>query len=63
MTDEQKAEIDGMSHVALARLWRFGASDDPLLTGKAGSRVKQRLFEEFDGIPVRISKMIGWDAS
>ena len=60
MTEEQRTQIDQMSHVELARLWRHGRSDNPLLQKEAGCRVRDRLFTELGGFTPAVSKAIGW---
>jgi len=53
-------KIKNMSHLELARLWRFGKSGDPRLQGENGDLVKTRLFNEYGGFTPEISKEIGW---
>lgn len=60
MTEDQRNQIDAMTHMELARLWRHGRSEDPLLQGDAGLHVKHRLFTELGGFTVEVSKAIGW---
>ena len=69
MTEEQKKqidiaryqkEIDGMSHEALCRYWRFAKCPDPLLQGEVGEYFKHRLFNHFGGFTPEISKKLGW---
>jgi hypothetical protein len=55
-----KAEIDAMSHIELARRWRFASMDDPIFQGEAGEYYKKRLFDDLGGITPEISKAIGW---
>lgn len=55
-----KAEIDKMSHEELARLWRFGKSEDKKLQGEAGEYTRDRLFKHFGGFNPTLSKRIGW---
>ena len=52
-------EIENASHVQLARWWRhlpLGSYPE----GKAGKRLKERLWDEKGGITPAISKRIGW---
>lgn len=60
MTDEQKAKIDSMSRLELARMWRFAPIGDPLLAGEAGDYFAKR-FNNLGGMNSQISKQIGWD--
>lgn len=59
MKPEQKAEIDAMSHLELARKWRHAPPGDPLFRGPAGIYFKQVL-DAKGGITPAISKAIGW---
>lgn len=60
MTEEQKEQIDAMSHRALCSLWRFGEPENLFLQGEAGEYVKHRLFTELGGFTPAVSKSIGW---
>lgn len=59
MTPEQKARIDSMSRIAMARMWRFAAVGEPLLQGEAGEYFGKR-FASLGGFSPEISKEIGW---
>ena len=52
-------EINKASHEQLCRWWRFLPSDH-FPQGLGGKRIKERLFDEFDGITPEMSKKIGW---
>ncbi len=58
--DELKAKIDKMTHEELAKLWRFGSSDNELFHGEAGKYFQDRLFNHFGGFNPSLSKGIGW---
>jgi hypothetical protein len=60
MTEEQKAQIDSMSHVELCQHWRFAPSGDELLSGDTGDYFRKVLFEDHKGFTPEISKLIGW---
>lgn len=52
-------EIEQASHEQLCRWWRFlpiGSYPE----GKAGDRLKERLFKEYGGFTPEISKSLGW---
>jgi hypothetical protein len=59
--EELKSKIDELSHKELARIWRFGSSDNELLQGEAGEYFRDRLFKHFGGFNPSLSKGIGWD--
>lgn len=59
--EELKSKIDKLSHRELAKIWRFGSSDNELLQGEAGKYFKDRLFNHFGGFNPSLSKGIGWD--
>ncbi len=59
--EELKSKIDELSHKELARIWRFGSSDNELLQGEAGEYFRDRLFNHFGGFNPSLSKGIGWD--
>lgn len=64
MTPEQQAEIDALSLEAMLRIWRFGRTDtQPLLNGKAGEYLQQRMFgwrNRDNDAWVAASKAVGW---
>ena len=60
MTEKEKKEIDAMSHFEMCRLWRFGASGNPLFTGETGEYFEKRLFGHFGGFNSVISNQLGW---
>ena len=60
MSEENKKEIDQMTHIELCRLWRFGSDNNHLLQGENGEYLKDRLFNHFGGFNSTISKQIGW---
>jgi len=59
MTDEQKKEIDGMTHYGLCERWRFAPIGDPLLAGDTGDYFAKVLKEKGNFTP-EISKDLGW---
>lgn len=60
--NEAAALINKMTHIELARAWRFEPMGSALFRGEAGRRFSERLFNEFGGFTPEISKEIGWDA-
>ena len=62
-TEQEKIkEIENMSHLELARIWRFAPPGDEMLdmTKPYSKIIEQRLFKEFDGFIPAISKALGW---
>ena len=59
MTPEQKKQIDEMSQLEMARLWRFAAAGHPLFQGDTGQYFKKVFFLEKGGFTPAISKVIG----
>lgn len=59
MTEEQKQQIDNMSHIEMAKLWRFGKSGHELLSGDTGDYFT-KVFKEKGFFTPEISKLIGW---
>ena len=59
MTDQQKAQIDDMSRLEMARLWRFAPRSHPLLEGETGDYFR-KVFGEKGGMSPEISKQLGW---
>jgi len=63
-TEQEKIkEINNMSHLELARIWRFAPSGDEMLdmTKPYSKIIEHRLFEEFNGFTPKISKALGWN--
>lgn len=65
MTEEEiakgKAEIDEMSHVAMARLYRFSPPGHPFFrTDLPLWDYFKEKFDKLGGMTPEISKMIGW---
>ncbi len=54
-----KIEIDFMSHVEMARIWRFAPPGDRYLRGATGAYFAKR-FEELGGMSYEVSTTIGW---
>lgn len=52
-------EINDMTHEELCFTWRFAPLGHPIVLGKAGARLKERL-DEMGGFTPEISKKIGW---
>lgn len=58
----EMAVIQKLSHIELAKIWRFGGSDHPYITNPMlFDCLKYRLWDYYGGIPPHISKAIGWD--
>ncbi len=61
MTDEEKAEIDKLSHREMARLYRFSPSGHKyFISGTQVNEYFMKRFMGFGGITSKISKEIGW---
>jgi len=59
MTDKEKEQIDNMSQLEMARLWRFAEVGHPLLQGDTGKYFAKE-FEKKGFFTPEISKKIGW---
>lgn len=60
MLDELKKQIDALSRVEMARLWRFAPVGHPMFHNEAGVYFNAR-FAELGGFSPEISKLIGWE--
>lgn len=63
MSDEEKEieKINNMSHLEMARLWRFVPSGHPYFdTTKPYFNLFEKRFREFGGFTPEISKKLGW---
>ena len=60
LSPELKRKIDAMSHLDMARKWRFSPSGDDMLSGDAGKYFKSRFYDYFGGWTSAISKQVGW---
>ncbi|MCK9477264.1 MAG: hypothetical protein M0R46_15210 [Candidatus Muirbacterium halophilum] len=62
LTEEDKKEIDALSHEEMCSIWRFGTSNQKWLDGRhpAAKYFSDRLFKHFGGFTSEISKRIGW---
>lgn len=60
MTEDEKKQIDSMSHYELAYRWRFSKCGDPLFQGDTGEYFKKALFDDKGGFTPELSKSIGW---
>jgi len=60
--DLEIERINKLSHLELARLWRFSPSGHPYFDSRLPylKVVKDRLYTHFGGITPEISKQIGW---
>lgn len=57
---ELMKEIDVMSHVEMAKLWRFAPAGHPMFEhGNVFQHFKER-FTSFGGMTPEISRQIGW---
>jgi hypothetical protein len=59
MTPEQKADIDGMSQIDMARLVRFAEAGHPYFVNHT-DEVQEYFASKFNGFTPEISKAIGW---
>ncbi len=59
---EWMEKIDGMSHLDMAKLWRFAPSGHPVFNSNLPlfQHFKER-FDSFGGMTPAISKAIGWE--
>lgn len=55
-----KADIDHMTHEECARLWRFGASDHPIIQTPELWKHFVDHFADLGGWTPAVSKAIGW---
>lgn len=62
LTEEDKKEIDALSHEEMCRYWRFGNGKAKWFDvgHPASGYFKDRLFSHFGGFTPEISKRIGW---
>jgi len=66
MTEQEiakhKADIDNLSHIDMARLWRFtpSSSGHPYFNDKTLFDYFQTKYQEKGGMTPSISKAIGW---
>lgn len=62
MTEEEKNEIDNLSHLEMCRAWRFGTGKKEWFDKRFESSkyFQERLFTHFGGFTSAISKEIGW---
>lgn len=59
--EQLEREIDGMSHMDMARAWRFHKSGHPIFRLDLPLYEKfEKRFKEFGGFTPEISKAIGW---
>jgi len=60
MTEDQKNDIDSMTHLNMCSMWRFAASGHPYFnnTNEASEYFKDRLFKHFGGFTPEISKQL-----
>lgn len=60
--DEQVARINGMTHIEMARLWRFAPSGHPYFDGSLPyyELFRDRFLVHFGGFTPELSKAIGW---
>lgn len=57
--EELKSEIDRLTRVEMARLWRFAKVGHPYFQGELYEHFKNR-FDSLGGMSPTISKEIGW---
>lgn len=61
LTPEERAEIDALSRIEMARLWRFApAGHRYFVSGTPLNEYFKRRFEGLGGFSPEISKQIGW---
>lgn len=56
-----KNTIDKMSHVEMARIYRFSAIGCPYFIQQELSTYFMRRFKNFGGMTIKMSKHIGWE--
>ena len=60
--DPEITKINGMSHLEMARLWRYAEIGHPYFdSGKPYYDVFQERFNKFGGMTSEVSKIIGWN--
>ena len=60
-TKEWEEKIDKMSHIEMARLWRFSPSGNPVFSSQNRLFVRfKKRFDSLGGMTVTISKALGW---
>ena len=60
--NEMKLKIDGMSHLQMARLYRYATAGHPYFDSTLPLHEHfMKRFEEFGGMTPQISKEIGWE--
>lgn len=59
--EELKKEIDEMSHIEMARIWRFELNSPYFTSDTRIHDYFQEKFKEKGGMTSSISKIIGWD--
>ncbi len=62
LTEQQKQEIDKLTHVEMCRAWRFGNGKPEWFdnTCEASKYFTERLFNHFGGFTPEISKKLGF---
>lgn len=60
LTEQNKKEIDSMSHYQMCARWRFAPPGDEIFQGETGAYFKKRLFDDLGGFTPDISKSLGW---
>jgi len=63
VTDAQRKQIDAMTQIEMARLWRFHPVGHPIFQGETGAYFKKVFFEEKGGFTPAISRELGWERS
>ena len=53
-----KEAIDALSHVAMARIWRFSPSSEPMIQGEAAHYFWER-FQGLGGMTPEVREQIG----
>lgn len=58
--DSWSAELDKMSQIDLARLWRFAPPGCPVFNSN-NPELYEKFKQKFKGMTPQLSKAIGWD--
>jgi len=61
--DAHRKQIDAMTQVEMARLWRFAPIGHPLFAGDTGDYFRKVFFEQKGGLTPAISRELGWERS
>ena len=58
--DTTTEEVNRMTHIELARAWRFAEAGNWITGDPVTERAMERLLNEFGGSNPQLSKQLGW---